>query len=317
MDRIKQVLYNEYRIQAQSVEEVPGGWSASAWKIEADCGSYFLKVYDKNRPSTKNWVARVDSYMPVVLWLYENTGLRTKMTAPLLTRSGTYKSEDRDFLYMVFPFIEGQTIGSNKLKPEQISEIAHIVSELHSYGSEIPVPTNDLRETFEPLFCGILVRRLEHIHDFDYLKGLLIPYKDTLIQRIEALQVMAALLQSSEIQYSLCHTDIHGWNLIQAKNLILIDWEGLKLAPVEADLFSFTDTFFYDYAWKDFMNAYDNVHKGYKINAEAMWFYRLRRRLEDIHEFIESILFDGLAQEDLNQSLHYLKQECELLIIGG
>ncbi|MEL7624981.1 MAG: hypothetical protein AAGU12_15560 [Clostridiales bacterium] len=65
------------------------------------------------------------------------------------------------------------------------------------------------------------------------------------------------------------------------------------------------------------MNAYYNMHKDYKINAEAMRFYRLRRRLEDIHEFIESILFDGLAQEDLNQSLYYLKQECELLTIEG
>jgi thiamine kinase-like enzyme len=34
----------------------------------------------------------------------------------------------------------------------------------------------------------------------------------------------------------LCHTDAHGWNLMQNQNLMLIDWEGLKLAPVEADL---------------------------------------------------------------------------------
>ncbi len=34
--RMQQVLYNAYGIQAQSVEKVPGGWSASAWKVEAD-----------------------------------------------------------------------------------------------------------------------------------------------------------------------------------------------------------------------------------------------------------------------------------------
>lgn len=38
----------------------------------------------------------------------------------------------------------------------------------------------------------------------------------------------------------LCHTDAHGWNLIQSNKLVLVDWEGLRLAPPEADLNMFT-----------------------------------------------------------------------------
>lgn len=312
---IKQMLYNEYGIQVQSLQEIPSGWSASAWKIHADCGSYFLKVYDKHKPSTKSWVARIDSYMPVVLWLHENTELQTKMTAPILTRSGDYKKEDTALLYMVFPFIEGSTLCSEKLKPSQVLEIAQIISELHFYGAEIPVPVNSLIETFDVSFCMTLADRLKNIHNSVYLKEMLMPYISVLNQMIEALQEMAALLQNSKIQYSLCHTDIHGWNLIQSKNLILIDWEGLKLASVEADLFSFTESFFFDYAWEDFMAIYRAAHKGYQVNTDAMQFYRLRRRLEDIHEFVESILFDDFSQDDINRPLRYLKQECKLLNI--
>jgi thiamine kinase-like enzyme len=34
-----------------------------------------------------------------------------------------------------------------------------------------------------------------------------------------------------------CHTDIHGWNLmVKDDSLILIDWEGLKIAPAEMDI---------------------------------------------------------------------------------
>lgn len=314
MDKtIEQMLYREYGIQVRSFLELPSGWSASAWKVHSDCGDFFLKVYDKHRPSTKSWVARIDSYMPVVLWLHENTELRTKMTAPILTRDGIYKWEDTASLYIVFPFIEGTTIGSEKLKPEQIREIAQIVAELHSYGTEIPVQTNSLRETFDISFCGILADRLGEIQHSVYLNETLVPYMDTITQTIAALQKTAVLLQKSNIPYTLCHTDIHGWNLMQSKNLILIDWEGLKLAPVEADLFSFTKTFFYDYTWEDFMTVYCAAHKDYQVNTDAMRFYRLRRRLEDIHEFVESILYDDLAQEDINRTLHYLKQECELL----
>lgn len=312
---MEEMLYNEYGIQVQSLHEIPAGWSASAWKVHSDCGDYFLKVYDKNKPSTKSWVARIDSYMPVVLWMYENTKLQEKMTAPILARDGAYKKEDTEFLYMVFPFIEGSTICSEKLRPKQIREIAQIISELHFYGAEIPVPVNNLIETFDVSFCMTLTDRLMNIHDSVYLRELLTPYIETITQTIEKLQNIAVLLQNSKMRYCLCHTDIHGWNLIQSENLILIDWEGLKLAPVEADLFSFTETFFYDYAWEDLMSIYHTVHENYQINTDAMRFYRLRRRLEDIHEFMESILFDDFSQDDINRPLNYLKQECELLNI--
>ena len=77
---MEQMLYNEYGIQVQSLQQIPAGWSASAWKVHSECGDYFLKVYDKHKPSTRNWIARIDSYMPVVLWLHENTKLQKKMT---------------------------------------------------------------------------------------------------------------------------------------------------------------------------------------------------------------------------------------------
>ena len=310
---MEQMLYNEYEIQIRSLQEIPPGWSAAAWKVCSKRGNYFLKVYDKHKPSTQSWITRIDSYMPVVLWLSENTELREKMIAPILTKAGAYKTEDPNFLYMVFPFIEGTTLCSEKLKPEQIQELARIISELHFYGAEIPVPTNRLQETFDVSFCLTLADQLKNIHHFVYLKEVLAPYIVMLTQSLETLQTMAVILRNSKMRYSLCHTDIHGWNLIQSGNLTLIDWEGLKLAPVEADLFSFTKTFFFDYAWDDFIDNYCATHKGYRLNTDAMQFYRLRRRLEDIYEFIVSLLHDDLSQDASKRTLHYLKQECELL----
>ena len=48
---MEQMLYNEYGIQVQSLQQIPAGWSASAWKVHSECGDYFLKVYDKHKPS--------------------------------------------------------------------------------------------------------------------------------------------------------------------------------------------------------------------------------------------------------------------------
>ncbi len=61
------------------------------------------------------------------------------------------------------------------------------------------------------------------------------------------------------------------------------------------------------------MAVYRAAHKDYRVNEDALRFYRLRRRLEDIHAFAQSILFDPLTGEAIDQSLYYLKRECGLL----
>lgn len=311
-DRIRRLLYEKYGIQALSMHEIPPGWSASAWKIHSGKHEHFLKVYDKRKPSIKIWIDRIDSYVPVVLWLYENTELRDHMTAPILTKDGSYKCEDADFLYMLFPFIDGHTIGGEKLTTEQVRELARITAILHTYDAGIPVPTDSLKETFDIPFYASLGNRLISLQASG-LKDTLAPYTETVLRSLDTLNKTAASLRGSGMRYVLCHTDIHGWNLMQSKNLILIDWEGLKLTPAESDLFSLTETYFFEYAWEDFMHFYRSVHKAYQVDARAMSFYRLRRRLEDIDAFLESILLDSLSKEETERSLHYLIKECSLL----
>ena len=313
LENVEQMLLLEYGIKALSLEAVPAGWSASAWKVHTGSGDYFLKVYDKNKPSTKGWVERIDAYMPAVLWLNENTRLRGKMIAPILAKDGAYKKEDADYLYMVFPFIYGQTIGGGRLSPGQAREIAQIVAALHQYDTGIPVNTTSLRETFDVSFCTDLAGWLENTNHVEPMDDVFTEHKKELIYAIAALEGEAASLRNAPIRYALCHTDIHGWNLMQGESLFLIDWEGLRLAPVEADLFSFTDTFFFADAWQDFMAVYQAAHQDYRVNEDAMRFFRLRRRLEDIHAFAQSLLMDNLSREEKDKALHYLKQECGLL----
>ncbi|MDI5791191.1 phosphotransferase [Bacillus licheniformis] len=59
---------------------------------------------------------------------------------------------------------------------------------------------------------------------------------------MESALSLADDLKCSGRRLALCHTDVHGWNLMKTGGeLILIDWEGLKLAPVEADLMFFAN----------------------------------------------------------------------------
>ncbi|HNX14754.1 MAG TPA: aminoglycoside phosphotransferase family protein [Oscillospiraceae bacterium] len=306
---MKVKLDNEYGIKLISLNAVPAGWSAEAWRVSAEDSEYFLKVYDKQKRSIKCWIERIDKYMPVVLWLSQNTVLTKNMVAPLLTKNGTYKWEDDEFLYLVFPYIDGKTIEGEELSSGQIRELAKTIAHLHSYGAEIPVPTEGMKETFDVSFCMELTEWLVNSE----LKELLAQYTETISNFAGELEKRAFQLRKADLKFVLCHTDIHGWNLMQTDKLILIDWEGLKLAPPEADLFSFTETFFFGYAWEEFLNEYRDVHPDFKFDPEVMRFYRLRRRIEDIHAFAKSVLFDGLTKEEKDRAMWYLNRECGFL----
>ncbi|WP_394355812.1 phosphotransferase family protein [Candidatus Trichorickettsia mobilis] len=46
------------------------------------------------------------------------------------------------------------------------------------------------------------------------------------------------LAAKKPLEYILCHTDIHGWNLLIDKDgaLYVVDWDTLIFAPIERDL---------------------------------------------------------------------------------
>jgi thiamine kinase-like enzyme len=317
-DIIPRILEKNYMIKVSSLNKEIGGWSAYAYKVRAvDKEDYFLKVYDKHLYTSQNWIKRIENYMPVVLWLRNNSQqLQEKMPIPILTSEGSYMCENKDYVFILFKYIPGKTIGfDTKLSLPQQQELAEIISQLHSYGNDIPVSTKNLKEDFDVSFCDNLTAMFsdEEVSHHKALSDSWTPFKSTIIENAAIVERLAAELRTFGLKLVFCHTDVHGGNLMQADRLIVIDFEGLKLAPAEADLFVFTEGFFFDYAYENFMSIYTQEHPGFEFNQNALTFYRLRRRLEDIHEFAKSILYDNLSIEQEQVSLNYLKNECAIL----
>jgi spectinomycin phosphotransferase len=101
---------------------------------------------------------------------------------------------------------------------------------------------------------------------------------------------------------------------MQSDRLILIDWEGMKLAPPEADLFAFIGNLFWHNCSDKFMKTYQSVHKDFEINIEVLEFYQTRCRIEDICAFAQGLLYDkNIDETERNESLYYLQLECEVL----
>ena len=306
MNSLEQTLQQHYGINSNNIEPRQGGWAALAYEVVDGESVYFLKVYEKRRASTPKLTALIDQYSPILVWLERETDLAGKIPVPLLTKDGNYKCEDKDNIYLLYKFIHGQTIGENELTKQQVLEFSNIIATLHSYGEEIPVSTKDVIEYFDIPFLEGLEKAL-HRNEMELpgdLRDLILNYKQDVVQRIQYIKELSIKLKSKQINMSLCHFDLHNWNLMQAEKLMLIDWEGLKIAPVEADIMFLTDKPYFD----EFMSFYKSIHVGYIINQDALQFYSIKRNLEDIWEFIEQILFEDIDPETREEALYHLNQ---------
>lgn len=305
------ILKTEYGINCLSIVPQKGGWSALAYKVSDGAKNYFLKAYETNRSSTSKLTAMIDIHVPVTIWLNQNTNLCGKLPVPILTKNGDFKYKDKHAVYLLYQYIDGETIGDSVLTEKQVEQFCNMITELHSSNEALmSFDVKKITETFRLPFLQVLKKNL--ISNFESLpvdlKALLFDRLHSLDRLIHCIEMLSLSLIRNTPRMVLCHTDIHNWNLIQTNDtLILIDWEGMKVAPPEADIMFLTDKPYYD----RFLKIYREKHPDFQVNPDAMEFYMAKRKLEDAWEFVEQLLFDSQDEESRSQTLQYLKKLLE------
>jgi thiamine kinase-like enzyme len=307
MTELIHFLPTEYGITPVSCSPAPGGFSAKAYRVSgADGGLYFLKVYDKSLPTTSYYVERIDMYMPILDWLSASPHLRGRVLAPVRTRQGAYKIEAGNEIGVLFLFAEGTVPGIEGMTLPQTVELAKILASLHEVGAEAPFVVD--QEDASLSFCD----RLEtFLADADTVKhsalyDIVAPHEAMLHSAIREARRLRDITESQRLPLVLCHGDAHGNNVIQGERLILADWEGLCMAPPEADLFI--------YAWHPhgaaLLEAYSDA-RDYQIKPELLRFYVLRRRLEDVWVDIQRLTEEALDASETAKQLDYVRRGIE------
>jgi spectinomycin phosphotransferase len=127
-----------------------------------------------------------------------------------------------------------------------------------------------------------------------------------LVQRTEAL---ASELQSKPLELVLCHTDVHGGNILIGENdeLYIVDWDNPILAPKERDLMFIGGGI--DDIWKNERQE-AMFYEGYgktEINLPALAYYRYERIIEDLVVICEQLLLTGEGGADRERSLGWFR----------
>jgi len=287
--RIRAILKEHYNIHAKRIVQLAGGWSALAYLISDDDEKYFLKVYDKKRTSSTKWINAIGQYMPIVEWLRGHTALKKHVVKPTLTNSEMYTCEDEDTVYVLSAFIDGYTIGSSPLKLGQVNEIAKILGTLHRNTEDVPAHLMKQlpRENFDIGFCRSLYKFIKNdlVSKNDAVLRTVKPFTGYLLDNIKRMKYLAETLKKKPKHYVLCHGDLHYWNMIQSKHIKLIDWECANLAPPEQDLILHI-------AGQNaelFLSVYRKYITSYELDLDALEFYFLKRRLENVWEWIQDL----------------------------
>lgn len=211
MENVKMILKEHYDINITDVLPQKGGWASLAYKVSNENQGYFLKVYEKSRASTPKLTVLVDQYVPILVWLMQNSFLKGKISVPFLTNSGDYKCEDEYGVYLLYEYIEGRTIGDQDLTETQVRQLSKIITELHSHGEDIPVETDAIKEDFDIPFLQILLHTLnKKKNDLPSdIWELIHPYIPLLYDLIQTVQELSHNLKKCDLRMALCHTDLH------------------------------------------------------------------------------------------------------------
>ncbi|WP_413374916.1 aminoglycoside phosphotransferase family protein [Alkalihalobacillus sp. 1P02AB] len=311
MDQIKEVLLNHFKIKATKVSNLAGGWTALAYKVESLQKTYFLKVFLKNRQSIKKWVELIDYYVPITFELQKNPRLKERISVPIKTLEQEFKFEDQSAFYLLFPYIDGETVGESGLDTNEIVQFAEMISDLHCHQVELDVHPSMIEDFTLPLLSHFKNERMRKEEVPNDVRVIVEQYMPAIQNLMKETEKKAVLLRHNPPQNVFCHTDLHHWNVMRVSNqLVIIDWEGLKLSPVEADLMFIQEQ---SYA-ATFMEQYQLLNPCFEMNETALLFFQGRRLLEDVAELLEELLYDNQTEAQREKTLAYFRIEMEKIV---
>lgn len=270
-------VFRYYGIKSHHVKEVTGGTVGFTYAVN---DTYFLKMYDSRLSITQRCTQHVVNQMAVLDYLQNNTKLSGKLCYPIKTKQGGFLYENEHVTGVLFNYIHGAAVGfGSKYTLQEIQQISVIVEDLHHVDTSM-MEALCPKETFDLNWCDKLEYLMEKQCDTlpKPFQEILPGHQSMIRAKIEEVHALAAAVREKQLPYVLCHTDIHGGNLMRTieGKLFLVDWENLMLGPCESDLFAFAEDT-------------QLCHLAADADKTAIRYYTIRRDLEDIFEFLRAI----------------------------
>jgi spectinomycin phosphotransferase len=300
-------LSENYSIRASNIEFLPIGNDASAfaYRVETTNGnSYFLKLKTKLSNFAGLFVPR----------FLKDNGIE-QVIAPLPTKTYELWVKDDEFTFILHPFIAGNEAMKVGMTDAQWTEFGTTLKRIHA--TELPPSISQYvkRETFTPKWSRYAKELNDRINTQDYgdsyQKELADFWKEsnkTIQTLIERTEMIGMYLQQADLEFVLCHADIHTANILinQEQEMFIVDWDDTLLAPKERDLmFVLGEGTTQTREEQMFFNEYGNV----AINQLALAYYRYEWCVQEIGDFGERVFStDDIGERTKQESITGFKK---------
>lgn len=290
-------LLNHYGIEVVKLSLLPLGadTTASVYRAETNGHSYFVKVKASHHHGS---IALMD--------LLQKAGIE-QIIHPIKTLHGQSTLQTEGLTVIVYPFIAGQDGFNRSLSDHQWLALGKTLRQIHDINVPQSLQKQIRRETYSPKWRNevrlfLSREKTNQIRDEIAVKlSAFIKENMAAIERlVDRAEQLADILQSESFDLVLCHSDIHGGNILidEKDNAYVVDWDDPIMAPKERDLM---------FIGGGVCNIWNNPHEeklfyeGYGmtgVNRAALAYYRHERIVEDIAEFIQEVLFTNAKIED-------------------
>jgi spectinomycin phosphotransferase len=305
-------LQDEYEIHANELNFRPSGdLNAAAYRVITDNGArYFLKL--------RKGFDEIAVTVPLFL---KSQGIEA-VIIPYETKSKRYWVDFGDYKIILYPFVDGRDGFDMELSDKHRRILGAELKRIHT--TKIPLELKNLipQETYSPRWREI-IRSLQvqaennFFHDsiVARLAKFIKSKRDEITRLVERAEQLSLELQSQPSEFVLCHTDIHGRNILMGRggrpgeaaptdNLYIVDWDAPLLAPKERDLMFIGGGI--DEIWKT-EREQAMFYEGYgktDINLSALAYYRYERIIQDVADYGEQVL---LSEKDIAEREQFYK----------
>lgn len=293
-----------YDLEVDKLAFLQRGWGGDCFLAETPAGErLFLKLHDSDTHTFFAASSR-QFYLPLMDQLYSR-GILTHIPHPRHTRNGDLSLSIDSRELVITQFIEGEVIGFGELPDFVVPPLAHMVATLHASLPQMAFE-HPFIEGFEIAFEQVLVDQMVALgtvmpvetQGVQQLRTALLPRRSEIIRALDRLKTLQAYARAAHPDMVICHTDLHGANLMVDRdgNLYLLDWENAMIAPREHDMIFFEgEADIWDLFWPVYQQHFPQV----VLDPLILEFYYHRRNLEDIADFILRIFqMDGGEARD-------------------
>lgn len=303
-------LADGWRLGIRSVAYLPVGAGSYHWSVVDDQGqAWFVTVNDLGvqEETRESAFAGLGRAFNTAFALSRDAGLEF-VVAPVPARdAATVWRLNSRYAVSVFPTIDGEAGHFGPHRSQDRGDVLEMLIRLHH---ATPVVAADT--TRAELALPGRDRLQDALHNLDRTwsggpfseptRRLLSARRDRVEQMLSEFDRLVEQVRATNSPWVVTHGEPHPGNLIRsADGLRLIDWDTVRIAPPERDLWLVAGDS------EDLLAEYTRA-TGRQISSAALACYRLRWDLDDIAIYVDELRRPHRATEDITASWTYLNR---------